>query len=296
MQSTPLSAADLRQKLNLLSTAEQDVVIEQLRQKTYDGSMMEFGRPALEMAKALLPLATAYSIAPISGFQVGAIAIGASGQLYLGANMEFVGVPLSASLHAEQSAVLNAWMHGESRIEALVISEAPCGHCRQFLWELSKAAQLKIVVGEQTTNLPELFPLPFGKPRQTGEGLLDSPPIALQPLRPITGDAAQRALEAAQQSYAPYTQTPAGVFIECTNGSSFAGRTAESIAFNPTVPALTCALNQRNLSHSRNEPIGTCTHAKLATSPSSQSEFSESVLSRLTHVAITTVLMEPRYS
>ena len=55
---------------------------------------------------------------PHSNFYVGAIAVGDSGNFYFGANMEFVGVPLSASIHAEQSAVMNAWIHGEGHSSA----------------------------------------------------------------------------------------------------------------------------------------------------------------------------------
>ena len=37
----------------------------------------------------------------------------------IGASMEFPGVALGSTLQAELSAVLNAWMHGESELEVL---------------------------------------------------------------------------------------------------------------------------------------------------------------------------------
>lgn len=47
-----------------------------------------------DLRVALLPIAAAYSYAPISEFYVGAIVRGISGRLYLGANMEFTGAQL----------------------------------------------------------------------------------------------------------------------------------------------------------------------------------------------------------
>ncbi len=82
------------------------------------------------LALALLPLAAACSIAPISHFYVGAIAQGESGNFYFGANMEFPNVPLQQTVHAEQSAITHAWLYGEKKIDF---------HYRQLftLWSLS---------------------------------------------------------------------------------------------------------------------------------------------------------------
>jgi cytidine deaminase len=287
------NAAEFKDALSVLPEGEQPRVLSQLCSKHFSGCLKDFESPAVELVPALLPLAAKFSIAPISGFHVGAVAVGASGHLYLGANMEFVGAPLSASLHAEQSAVLNAWMHGESAIVALAISEVPCGHCRQFLWELSNVTTLPIIAGPTRTDLGSLLPMPFGAPRKTGHGLLDSPPTTLESIAPITNDAAQRALNAAQRSYVPYTNAPEGFVIECADGKSFAGRAAESIAFNPSTPAAVCALNQRNLSTSRDYSISACTHAKLATGLHSQSELTATIIRRISSAEIKTVRLEP---
>ena len=83
-------------------------LISELNESEFSGKINSVS-PA--RASDLLDLATCFSVAPISGFYVGAIAVGKSGKLYLGANMEFKGVPLSASLHAEQSAIFNALTH-----------------------------------------------------------------------------------------------------------------------------------------------------------------------------------------
>ena len=54
---------------------------------------------------------------------VGAVALGLSGALYAGANLEFLGQSLSLSVHAEQAAVYNAWVHGEAGVSAQYESE-----------------------------------------------------------------------------------------------------------------------------------------------------------------------------
>ena len=97
-------------------------LISELNESEISGKINSV-RPA--RASDLLDLATCFSVAPISGFYVGASAVGKSGKLYLGANMEFKGVPLSASLHAEQSAILNAWTHEEREVVALHVSDTP---------------------------------------------------------------------------------------------------------------------------------------------------------------------------
>ena len=281
-----------RSALSDLAEAEQPLLLEQLHAKRFSGCLIATDRPAIELAPQLVKLAAQFSIAPISGFNVGAVAVGTSGQLYLGANMEFVGAPLSASLHAEQSAVLNAWMHGERAILALAISAAPCGHCRQFLWELSNAATLAISVGQIHTELGALFPMPFGAPHQPGHGLLDSPTIPLDSLDPLSGELTQRALDSAQHSYVPYTGAAEGFAIECADGQRFSARAAESIAFNPSIPAAIGALNQRNLSSSRDDSIVACTHATLATGHHSNRELTATLLRGVSQAAIKTVRIQ----
>ena len=55
--------------------------------------------------ESLLPWAVAFAGAPVSRFRVGAVALGRSGALYAGANLELTALPLAASVHAEQAAV-----------------------------------------------------------------------------------------------------------------------------------------------------------------------------------------------
>lgn len=96
---------------------------------------------------ALLPLAQGYARAPISNFFVGVVVRGASGALYLGSNVEIPGQCLGFAVHAEQSGLSKAYMNSEQSVTALaVVGGAPCGHCRQFMEEISPDGDMLILV------------------------------------------------------------------------------------------------------------------------------------------------------
>ena len=276
-----------------LEESEKALLISELKDPDFSGKISAVG---VERAENLLKLATCFSVAPISGFYVGAIAVGRSGKLYLGANMEFQGVPLSASLHAEQSAILNAWLHEERELVALHVSEMPCGHCRQFMRELSNSSALKIHCKGQTFQIEDLLPVAFGGNRKKGHGLLDSTATNLESVQTKPHTQSQRAINAAQRSYAPYSQSPEGFVAQCLDGHFFSGRTAESIAFNPSVSGVVVALNQRNLSSSRGIAITACTQAMLANTLSSPLAQAKAIIRHITEASVDEVQMEVRSS
>ena len=272
-----------------LEESEKALLISELKGPDFNGQISAVG---VERAENLLKLATCFSVAPISDFYVGAIAVGRSGKLYLGANMEFQGVPLSASLHAEQSAILNAWLHEERELVALHVSEMPCGHCRQFIRELSNSSALKIHCKGQTFQIEDLLPVAFGGNRKKGHGLLDSTAINLESIQTKPHTRSQRAINAAQRSYAPYSQSPEGFVAQCLDGHFFSGRSAESIAFNPSVSGVVVALNQRNLSSSRGVAITACTQAMLANTLSSPLSQAKAIIRHITEASVDEVQME----
>jgi cytidine deaminase len=49
-------------------------------------------------------------------------------------------------VHGEQFVIANAVRTGEQRLERITVSAAPCGHCRQFMAELPRVADLIIAV------------------------------------------------------------------------------------------------------------------------------------------------------
>ncbi|MFM8802032.1 MAG: hypothetical protein ACKOEE_15995, partial [Tagaea sp.] len=91
-------------------------------------------------AEALIALARdaaeRYARPEISRFRVGAALVGATtGTVYLGGNWEIAGPSIAQTVHAEQAAFAAAWHAGERGVAALAVTHAPCGHCRQFLFE-----------------------------------------------------------------------------------------------------------------------------------------------------------------
>ena len=107
----------------------------------------------------LLPQAQSYARPALTKFRVGAIVRGTSGALYLGANIEFPGEGLGQTVHAEQAALANAFMHDEPGIEAIAVSAPPCGHCRQFLYEFAEGREITILLaGQAPIGLSALLP------------------------------------------------------------------------------------------------------------------------------------------
>ncbi|KAJ0263064.1 Cytidine/deoxycytidylate deaminase [Hirschfeldia incana] len=98
----------------------------------------------------LLPLlvnpATSLARPPISKFPVSAVGLGSSGRIFVGVNVEFPGLPLHHSIHAEQFLVTNLTLNSEPILRRFSVSAAPCGHCRQFLQEIRDAPDIRILI------------------------------------------------------------------------------------------------------------------------------------------------------
>ncbi|MCL6359899.1 cytidine deaminase [Pectobacterium polaris] len=199
------------------------------------------------LAFALLPLAAACAQAPISNFQVGAIAQGLSGNFYFGANMEFSAVQLQQTVHAEQSAVSHAWIRNERGLRAVTVNYTPCGHCRQFMNELRNAASLRIQLpGRQPAVLSHYLPDSFGPVDLHIDTLLMDDINHGATLQNVNA-LARQALDAANRSHAPYSKAISGIALETSSGNIYTGRYAENAAFNPSLPPLQVALNLMNL-------------------------------------------------
>jgi cytidine deaminase len=202
----------------------------------------ELGVGVPQLMSMLLPFAAKLAKPPVSNFYVGAVSRGLSGNLYYGCNVEFAGEALSFTVHAEQSSVTNAWMEGEEGIDAIAVTAAPCGYCRQFLNELATADRLII---NDTHALAALLPAAFG-PKDLGieGGLMQRD---MHRLTIDTNDElAQKALAAANMSYAPYSKSFAGIALKA-GGAIFTGAYAENAAFNPSMSPLEVALSRMNL-------------------------------------------------
>lgn len=193
---------------------------------------------------ALLPEAQARAFAPLSRFFVGAVVRGGSGRVYLGANIEIPGLPLSQTVHAEQAALANAYMAGEREVTDIAVTAAPCGHCRQFLQELSPDGEIRVLVkGARSVKLSQLLPAAFG-PQDLGRKQGALPPMD-NPVALVarTKDAVVlAAFESARKSYAPYTRAHSGVALLTVDRRIFTGSYIENAAFNPSLPPLQTAL------------------------------------------------------
>ena len=228
----------------------------------------------------ILPLAAGYAHAPVSNFKVGAIAAGQDhnneaaenrfATLYFGCNYEFLDRPLNYSLHAEQAALSNAWMHGETKIELMAISAAPCGHCRQFLHEMANGRLLSLIFPDfsqailtqssfatsaiklNKTSLNLLLPDAFG-PSDLGntQSLMaqqfhSGESIKSPDLSVMTRKQWVELVSACTSSYAPYSDNLAACGIILKDGRLIIGRYAENAAYNPCLYPLPAALSQLN--------------------------------------------------
>ena len=216
-----------------------------------------------ELAIRLLPLAKCFAVTPVSGFQVGAIALAGSKKkteqvdLFFGSNLEFPYLPLNQCIHAEQSAALNAWQQNAERLYAIAVSESPCGYCRQFLNEFERSEELKIMRPAENSGklaqrlLPELLPDAFG-PHDLGRSTGLMAKVVAEHDLVIDAHANDRvlatAIEAARNSYTPYSNNPAGCSVETERGEIFSGRSVESAAYSPSLTPLQTAIIGLNLS------------------------------------------------
>ena len=236
----------------------------------------------------LIPLAKTFAIPPISNFFVGVVALGTSGSLYLGANYEFIGHALSFSVHGEQAATVQALSFGETGIEMLAISAAPCGYCRQFLNELTTASTLKIILpNTPATLLTTLLPAAFG-PGDLGvtAGLM-SPQAHGMTLPSPADDVAQAALKAANTSYAPYSLSYAGVALKTSDGRIYTGSVAENAAFNPSMSPLEAAVVSLVISGGRTySDIVDAVLVEATASKASQAGVTRDVLGTMTKVPL----------
>jgi cytidine deaminase len=106
--------------------------------------------------------------APYSRFKVGAALRLAGGKVVTGCNVENASYGLT--MCAERVAAFKAASEGPARVEAIAVVAdsprltAPCGACRQVLWELCGDVPVRIedLRGRsRTVRMSELLPLPF---------------------------------------------------------------------------------------------------------------------------------------
>ena len=237
----------------------------------------------------LLPAAQQSAVPEISDFYVGAVARGLSNSLYVGGNVEFQGQSLAYVVHAEQSAVNNALLNGETGIRAIAVSAPPCGYCRQFLFEIDHGADIEVILPDKDaaytkTPLRRMLPDAFGPSDLNMKGGLMNPKMQEHPLvlsRKKTDPLIDAALHAAASSYAPYTGGFAGCAVETADHKIFAGQYAENAAYNPSLSAMGSALSFMNVKSGKDKPSAKIVRAVLVEVPAktSQKDACEDILS-----------------
>jgi len=252
MQAISAREIEGDQLLPKLNPASRESLARLINQPSFSGQISAADVKALlaneshdidALMLGLLPLARTYSRPPISKYLVGTVAQGKDGGLYLGANIELAGHSLNFSVHGEQSAISNAYMHSDAGVTAIAVTAAPCGHCRQFMNELSPGSDIRILIeGSPAVNLSALLPQAFG-PKDLGfrDGAFPVRETNLALQKTPSDDLVNAALNAARKSYAPYTKSYSGVAISARN-RIFRGSYIENAAFNPSLPPLQTAL------------------------------------------------------
>jgi cytidine deaminase len=185
------------------------------------------------------------AIKPLSNFQVGAIAN--SGNLYFGTSLDFINTSTAQCVHAEQSAISNAHTHGETKMDTIVVNVAPCGYCRQFMYEMADAGDVAIMFPpNQRTTLGKLLPHPFGSAELGHEGGMLIAPLQVLQLQEnaVENPVVDAALKAACRSYSPYWRSYSGAAIQTKNGKIFSGSYLENAGQNPDLSPMQAALLQ----------------------------------------------------
>ena len=112
------------------------------------------------------------SYSPYSRFRVGAVVLGADGEVFTGANVENAAYPSGSC--AEATAVNAAVSHGVRAIDTVTVAcvdaedidgAYPCGKCRQIMSEFG-VRRVIVTAGEGSEirehTLDELLPYGFG--------------------------------------------------------------------------------------------------------------------------------------
>lgn len=248
-----LASSTLGIKLNALKLERKLFISSNQRQQMES----ECGMDTQELLTSLVEVAQQFSLSEVSQFKVGAAGLGSSGNIYLGANIEFPFQPINNTVHAEQFLVTNAFQHGEPRLLSIALSAAPCGHCRQFLNELVEGSRIRVnIPGVECVDPPltlhELLPHSFGPGDLDCDArLLDGvrqhvlTPLDVGPNGGVSSEereAVAAAVDAAERSYSPYTKSASGVALRLKDGTMVCGSYLETAAFNPSLPPIQAAL------------------------------------------------------
>ena len=134
------------------------------------------GQPADAAGRELFAAArevAGRAYAPYSGYRVGALAVGPSGERQAGVNVENAAYP--AGLCAERAALAALVTAGERELLVVAVASAdgsdclPCGMCLQAMAEFGDPLIVAQAGGQvRVVRLRELLTVPFALQRETG--------------------------------------------------------------------------------------------------------------------------------
>ncbi|KAF2304728.1 hypothetical protein GH714_037731 [Hevea brasiliensis] len=92
----------------------------------------ESGLAVLQLLPSLVKEARSLACTPISNYHVGVVGLGSSGRIFFGANIEFPGLPLHHTIHAEQFLITNLTLNAERGLNYMAVSAAPVATAVSF--------------------------------------------------------------------------------------------------------------------------------------------------------------------
>ena len=118
--------------------------------------------------------ARAYARTPMTGFNVGAALLTAAGEVFTGCNVELQNILYA--ICAERTALVKAVSEGAGPVVAIAViagSEqptAPCGQCRQALYDFNPEMQVIMATTQNDSirveSAAELLPHAYRRPRR----------------------------------------------------------------------------------------------------------------------------------
>ncbi|CAN1340665.1 Cytidine deaminase 1 [Linum perenne] len=157
---------------------------------------------------------------PISNYHVGVVGLGSSGRIFFGANIEFPGLPLNNSIHAEQFLITNLDLNAEFEDLSTFLPH-------RFGPDNLLHKDVPLILERHDNKLSLISP--NSNPSSVANGNLN-------------GELKLEALEAANRSHAPYSMCPSGVALMDSEGKVYRGSYMESAAYNPSLGPVQAAI------------------------------------------------------
>ncbi|MBI2263745.1 MAG: cytidine deaminase [Armatimonadetes bacterium] len=185
--------------------------------------------------------------APTSHYLVGAAILTKSGKIYTGCNTELT----AYADHGEQVAIGKAQADGETEIVAIALqcgsegkplgfkpeSNAPCGNCRQALFECNP--DLKVILpngpeGMEVHTVRDLLPVAYQRKREPW----NNPQVVEEH---FSDPLVEEALIARSNARVPRSHYPVGAAVETADGRIFRGSKIEASSFSSQAERLAMA-------------------------------------------------------